>query len=86
MPVQICPTCNRKIMPVKTKLDKRIVQDIEKASNALHILGSSLADSQFYNIRAAILSEITRLTRAQTNYKLLWNIYRRSAKGTPYYL
>jgi hypothetical protein len=78
------------------KTDKRLEQDIERAQAAISALAT--AESRWRmrdeptpspeaiaSLRQAIESESRRMTRALTDHRLLWSIYRRTDKTTPYY-
>lgn len=97
----ICPCCHRRIpAPRKSasapKIDKRLEQDIGRANAAIAALAT--ADSRWRlrdqptpspeamaALRQAIESESRRMTRALTDHRLLWSIYRRTDKTTPYW-
>jgi hypothetical protein len=88
---RICPCCKRRIpAPRKTaqsKTDKRLEQDIARANAALAALATceqrlGLTGPEW---RQAIESESRRLTRALTDHRILWAIYRRADKSAPYY-
>jgi hypothetical protein len=86
----ICPCCKRRMpAPRKaaTKIDKRLEQDIARANIAVAALATcelrlGLTGPEW---RAAIESESQRMQRAITDHRLLWSIYRRTDKTTPYY-
>src|ERR1700676_990157 len=97
--MNICPCCGRKIIAKKSsalKSDRRLEQDIERANAAIAALAT--AESRWRmrdeptpspeaiaSLRQAIESESRRMTRALTDHRLLWSIYRRTDKTTPYY-
>jgi hypothetical protein len=94
-----CPCCGRKIIAKKSsapKIDRRIEQDIAKANSAIAALATAefrytLRDEPtpspeaIASLRQAIRSEEKRLRRAIVDHRLLWSIYRRTDKTTPYY-
>jgi hypothetical protein len=76
--------------------DKRLEQDIARANAALAALATAegrvrLRDEPtpspeaVASLRSAIQSEEKRLRRAICDHRLLWNIYRRTDKTTPYW-
>jgi hypothetical protein len=76
--------------------DKRLDQDIARANAALAALATAegrvcLRDEPtpspeaVASLRSAIQSEEKRLRRAVVDHRLLWSIYRRTDKTTPYY-
>lgn len=90
----ICPCCKRKMpAPKATKVDKRLTQDLARAQAAIEVcervalspprdLDSSTGRDAFVE---AVEIERNELTRALTDHRRLWNIYRRLDKGQPYY-
>lgn len=87
----ICPCCHRRIpAPRKAatpKIDKRLEQDIARANAAISALATceqrlGLTGLEWHQ---AIESESRRMTRALTDHRLLWSIYRRTDKTAPYY-
>ena len=77
----------RKASASTPKTDKRLEQDIARANAALAALATceqrlGLTGPE---CRFAIDSESRRMQRALTDHRLLWSIYRRSDKTTPYY-
>jgi hypothetical protein len=96
--MEICPCCKRKIPATRTKMDKRIVQDVEKAQAAIAMLRLTVDNprhTQMYGeivtldgdnaLRQAASDEIARLNRAIVDHRLLWTIYRRKDNKPPYY-
>ena len=97
----ICPCCHRRIpAPRKSasalKTDKRLEQDIARANAAIAALATAesrwrLPDEPtpspeaLASFRQAVGSESRRMQRALTDHRLLWSIYRRADKTTPYY-
>jgi hypothetical protein len=95
----VCPCCGRKIIAKKSsapKIDKRLEQDIARANAALAALATAesrwrLRDEPtpspeaIASLRHAIESESKRMTRALTDHRLLWSIYRRADKSAPYW-
>lgn len=87
--MNICPCCKRR-MPAprkQAKIDKRLEQDIARANAAIEALRTcetrlGLTGPEW---RQAIESETQRLQRAIKDHRLLWSIYRRTDKTTPYY-
>lgn len=88
----ICPCCKRRIpAPRKSasapKIDRRLEQDLARANAAIAALATceqrlGLTGPEW---RAAIESESQRMTRALTDHRLLWSIYRRADKSAPYW-
>lgn len=99
MPNNLCPCCGRKIIAEKSsapKIDKRLSQDLARATDAIAALATAesrwrLRDEPtpspeaIASLRSAIDSESRRMTRALTDHRLLWSVYRRADKTTPYY-
>lgn len=96
----VCPCCKRRIPTsrVCSKTDKRLEQDIARANAAIAALATAEGRTRLrvYNeptpspeaiasLRSAIESETKRMTRALTDHRLLWSIYRRTDKTAPYY-
>jgi hypothetical protein len=97
----VCPCCHRRIpAPRKSasapKIDKRLEQDLARANAALAALATAegrvrLRDEPtpspeaIASLRSAIQSEALRLTRALSDHRLLWAIYRRFDKSAPYW-
>jgi hypothetical protein len=96
----ICPCCKRRVpAPRKSATtDKRLEQDIARANAAIAALATAEGRTRLrvYNepapspeaiasLRQAIESESKRMTRALTDHRLLWSIYRRTDKTAPYY-
>lgn len=77
--------------------DKRLEQDIARANAAIAALATAesrytlrsvamtLSPEAFASLRIACESESKRLTRALSDHRLLWAIYRRADKTAPYY-
>ena len=96
----ICPCCKRRI-PASRKTattDKRLEQDIARANAAIAALATAEGRTRLrvcneptplpeaiVSLRQAIESESRRMTRALTDHRLLWSIYRRTDKTAPYY-
>jgi hypothetical protein len=87
----ICPCCHRRISAPRksagSQIDKRLEQDIARANAAISALATAeqrlgLTGPEW---RAAIESESQRMQRAIADHRLLWSIYRRTDKTTPYY-
>lgn len=84
--------------PSTVKADKRLEQDLARAQAAIAALAT--AESRYTlrsvcetpspeylsTLRDVIESESRRMTRALTDHRLLWSIYRRADKSAPYYL
>jgi len=70
--------------PKRTE-DKRLTEDRFKAKRSLAILEAALSNPWYFDLTEAIQEEQVRLVRALSDYRLLWTIYRRNGKGTPYY-
>lgn len=80
------------------KADKRLEQDIARAQAAIAALATAESRHALRSVcetpspeylstlRDAIESETRRMTRALTDHRLLWSIYRRTDKTAPYYL
>lgn len=99
MPNNLCPCCGRKIIAKKSsapKIDKRLSQDLARATDAIAALATAesrwrLRDEPtpspeaLASLRQAIESESHRMTRALSDHRLLWSIYRRADKSVPYY-
>jgi hypothetical protein len=86
----------RKANASAPKTDKRLEQDIARANAAISALATAesrwrLRDEPtpspeaLASWRDAISSESRRMQRALTDHRLLWSIYRRTDKTTPYY-
>lgn len=96
----ICPCCKRKMPSPRgtVKQDARLTQDIAKVeaailacdractnpffASAVNFIGQPTEDRAMLE---AISNERKRLARALTDHKLLWSMYRRADKRTPYY-
>lgn len=101
MPNKVCPCCGRKIIAKKSsapKLDRRLEQDLGRANAAIAALATAESKLVFRSFnesapspealasfRAAVASERKRLSLALSDHRLLWAIYRRTDKSTPYY-
>jgi hypothetical protein len=81
----ICPCCKRAIPRARSIEDRRLVQDTERAQNAIVACDRALINPWFSGIRDAIESERQRLTVMLTDSRLLWSTYRRSDKDKPYF-
>jgi hypothetical protein len=86
----------RKAASVAPKVDKRLEQDIARANAAIAALATAesrwrLRDEPtpspeaLASFRQAVESESRRMQRALSDHRLLWSIYRRTDKTTPYY-
>jgi hypothetical protein len=98
--MNICPCCKRR-MPAPRKSpapDKRLAQDIARANAAIAALATAESrhtmrvyceltpsPESVAALRVAIDSESRRMQRAVTDHRLLWSIYRRTDKTTPYW-
>lgn len=81
-----CPTCKRKLPVPKVLGVKELNDDLAKASAAMAVLSSAMRwPREHISFYKAVADEYLRLSRATRDYRLLWAIYRRSAKGVPYY-
>jgi len=83
--MNVCPTCKRRMPSPKRTEDKRLTEDRFKAKRSLAILEAALSNPWYFDLTEAIQEEQVRLVRALSDYRLLWTIYRRNGKGTPYY-
>lgn len=88
----------RKANACEPKTDKRLEQDIARANAAIAALATAEGRTRLrvYNeptpspealasFRQAVESESRRMQRALADHRLLWSIYRRTDKTTPYY-
>lgn len=86
----ICPCCKRRIVAAKPKTDKKLAEDIAKATHAIELLTNWSPDPNDTPItrtalQLAVIEELDRMTRAiQGDYDLLWRIYRRKDKASGY--
>lgn len=95
--MKICPCCNQPVparfhpgsaldgVGVKTKTDKRLVQDRVKAEAAIKACENALTNPYFEGIAAAVQLEKERMEQAMSDPAVLWSIYRRKDKGQPYF-
>lgn len=84
--MEICPTCKRRMPVAKVTIDKRLRDDIVKAQFALDVCVRSTSRSDFpHGLQVACAEEAVRMQTAIETPALLWSIYRRRDKGTPYY-
>jgi hypothetical protein len=93
--MDICPTCKRRMPKAKAPAeDKRLAQDIAKATNAIETMErlftnrNDFADLTLEGLAImhdAMRVEQARLRSAIENPRLLWGIYRRADKSAPYY-
>jgi hypothetical protein len=87
----------RKAASSAPKIDKRLEQDIARAQAAIAALATAEnrytlrsvcetpSPEELASLRQAIDSESRRMTRALTDHRLLWSIYRRTDKTAPYF-
>ena len=88
----------RKAKTSEPKTDKRLEQDIARAQSAIAALTTAEnrilfrsfnepapSPEALASFRSAVDSESRRMTRALTDHRLLWSIYRRTDKTAPYY-
>ena len=86
----------RKASAPAPKIDKRLSQDLARAADAIAALATAesrwrLRDEPtpspeaLASLRQAIQSEERRMQRAIVDHRLLWSIYRRTDKTTPYW-
>ena len=89
----ICEHCGKETKQRRAVkgTDKRLSQDREKATQGILNCRTWTPDqydteSSTKAMLAACEDEAQRLERALGDTKLLWSIFRRNAKGIPYYL
>jgi len=83
--------------PSTVKADKRLEQDLARAQAAIAALATAESrhalrsvcetpsPEAIASLRQAIESESRRMSRALSDHRLLWSIYRRTDKSKPYY-
>lgn len=89
-----CPHCGMAISAKASvprggtaKMDKRLKDDLAKATDAAGVCERSSTRADFpEGLRVACLAEAQRMAKAMADFRLLWAIYRRKDKGTPYYM
>lgn len=79
---KVCPACIRKL-PVAKVADKKLAQDIARATASIAILDDVMRTNR-YGLGEAAHLEAKRLRRALADHRLLWSIYRRRDKATGY--